>query len=73
MKQHQEWVDHSEAHLKKTERPHLKLIVSPPAAPPETPSEKAVKSISATTEIVLALCAQGLLIIGLFMASQYFG
>lgn len=71
MKPNQQWVDHGEAHLKKTERPHLRLIVSPPEAPPDSPTEKAIKSISGTTEIVLALFAQGLLIIGLFMASQY--
>jgi len=72
MKPQKEWVDHPEPHLKESHRPHLRLVVTPPEAPPDTPSEKAVKSVSATTEIVLALCAQGLLILGLFMASQYF-
>jgi len=73
MRAEKQWVDHLEAHTNTSKRPHLRLVVNPPEAPPDTPSEKAVKSISERVEIALVILAQLVLICGLFMASQFMG
>ncbi|NBX82055.1 hypothetical protein EBQ90_03080 [bacterium] len=72
MKPHRDWVDHPEAQLKSARRTRLRLVISPPEAPPETPAEKAVSSISPATEVALVLFAQGVLIGGLFLAANLF-
>jgi len=73
MRSEKEWVDHPEGKPKSSIRPHLQLIVTPAAAPPDTPTEKAVKSISERTEIATIIIAQVILILGLFMASMFVG
>ena len=71
MRAEKQWVDHPKAKTNNTKRPHLRLVVNPPEAPPDSPSDKAVKSISESAEIVLVILAQAALIVGLFMASQF--
>jgi hypothetical protein len=73
MRAEKQWVDHPEAKTSSTKRPHLRLVAPPSEAPPDTPSEKAVKSISESAEIVLVILAQVVLIVGLFMASTFVG
>lgn len=70
MKHKQEWVDHPDTPMKKTTRPHLKLVVTPPEAPPDSPTDKAVNTMSDKAELFLAILAQSALILGLFMASN---
>jgi len=70
MKPKQEWVDHPDIAMKKSTRPHLKLVVTPPESPPDSPTDKAVSSFSNKAELFLAVIAQSALILGLFMASN---
>jgi len=70
MKLKQEWVDHPDLSMKKSTRPHLKLVVTPPETPPDSPADKAVSTFSNQTELFLAVIAQSALILGLFMASN---
>ncbi|NBX83867.1 hypothetical protein EBQ90_12425 [bacterium] len=71
MRAEKQWVDHPEAKTNNSKRPHLRLVANPPEAPPDSPSDKALKSISERAEVVLVILAQAALILGLFMASQF--
>ncbi len=73
MRAEKQWVDHPEARTNNTKRPHLRLVAPPSEAPPDTPSDKAVKSVSEGAEIFLVILSQAALIVGLFMASQFMG
>jgi len=65
------WADQPEISTRRSNRPNLKLIVNQPTqSEAETPGEKAIQSVSARAEVVLVLLAQGLLVLGLFMASN---
>ena len=65
------WADHPENSPIRSKRPNLRLITNQSkTVEPESPSEKAIQSINPRTEVVLVLLAQGLLVLGLFMASN---
>lgn len=74
MRLNQQWADQPETKINSQKRPNLRLIVSGGTsnseASPETPIEKAVQSVSPTTEVVLVVLAQGILVLGLFWASN---
>lgn len=73
MRAEKQWVDHPAPTHAPTSRPHLRLIATPPSEGPDSPSQKAAKSISEKTEITLVVLAQVILILGMFMASMFIG
>jgi hypothetical protein len=73
MRAQHNWADQPNTEINKKPRPSLRLIVNPTPETPETPVEKAVQSVSSTTEVVLVILAQGILVIGLFLASNIMG
>ena len=74
MRLNHQWADQPETQVNSKKRPNLRLIVnsgtSNPEVSPETPIEKAVQSVSPATEVVLVVLAQGILVLGLFWASN---
>lgn len=68
MKAQRNWADQPTPDVSHNHRPHLKLITKNPESPEDTPTDKAVNSVSEKVEIVLALLAQALLVFGIFIA-----
>jgi hypothetical protein len=68
MKAQRNWADQPAPDVSHNHRPHLKLVAKKSESPEDTPTDKAVNSVSEKAEIVLALLAQGLLVFGIFIA-----
>ncbi|NDC25570.1 MAG: hypothetical protein EBZ49_15785 [Proteobacteria bacterium] len=71
MKAQRNWANQPSPDISTNHRPRLRLIVRNTESPPETPTDKAVDTVSDTTELVLAVLAQLLLVYGIFLGPSH--